>query len=369
MIRLAMSGMPDDSLGTRSGVTYCNRSVGSIRHRLLLVPCLVLCVAVCASAQEPPPVAPVASPPPFEVWLAELRAEALSRGFQQELVDRALGDLQPVAQILERDRTQAEFTLDLDAYLRRRLTRETVRTAQQMYSRHRPLLQKIGKQYGVSPRIVVAVWGLESSFGRFAGARPTIPTLATLAYDPRRSALFRSELFNALEIVKRGDVDLAHLKGSWAGALGQPQFLPSSYLKYAQDFDGDGRRDIWTSSADVFASVAFYLRQHGWSDGMTWGLQVRVPAKARKAVDALPRRSEGCRAERLLTEPKPLSEWRKLGLKTSANRALPNGSMLASLVSVGNRDFLVYANYGAILGYNCAHSYAMSVGLLADRLH
>jgi membrane-bound lytic murein transglycosylase B len=326
-------------------------------------------MAGAAAGQEPPPVAPVRSPPPFDEWLAGLKAEALTRGIRPEIVEQALQDLQePHPQILERDRTQAEFTLDLDAYLKRRLTRETVRTAQRMYTRHRTLLQKVAKRYGMHPRVIVAVWGLESNFGRFAGVRPTVAALATLAYDPRRAPLFRQELFHALEILDRGDIEFERLKGSWAGALGQPQFLPSSYLKFAQDFDEDGRRDIWSSQADVFASVAYYLQQHGWSDGLRWGREVKVPIAARAAVEAVPLRTEGCRAERLMTSALPLDEWRRLGVRTAAGTALPRGKLPASLVRAGSRYFLAYANYDALLEYNCAHSYALSVGLLSDRI-
>jgi membrane-bound lytic murein transglycosylase B len=319
-------------------------------------------------AQEPPPVAPLATPPPFDVWLAELRAEALSRGIRPETVERALGNVQPITQILERDREQAEFTLDLDAYLERRLTRDTVRTARRMYTRHADLLQRIGKVYRVQPRIIVAIWGLESNFGRFAGQRPTIPTLTTLAYDPRRSTLFRGELFKALEILDRGDIGLSGLKGSWAGALGQPQFMPSSYLQYAQDFDGDGRRDIWGSQADVFASIAYYLQQHGWTEGRLWGREVLISAAVREEVDALPRRTQGCRARRMMTEPLSLGAWRKLGVRNASGRPLPNTALDASLVVTASRSFLVYDNYQALLEYNCAHSYALSIGLLADRI-
>src|SRR4051794_29363066 len=258
-------------------------------------------LGVPAAAQELPPIAPVAPlPPPFDEWLAGVRAEAITRGIRPEVVEQALAGIEPVPQILERDRSQAEFTLDLETYLKRRLTPLTVRTAQQMYSRHRELLGRIGEQYGINPRIVVAVWGLESNFGRFAGVRPTIPTLATLAYDPRRGGMFRSELFSALEILNRGDITIDRLKGSWAGALGQPQFMPSSYLEYAQDFDGDGRRDIWSSDADVFASIAYYMQRHGWSAGESWGAEVTVPPASRQKALAIPRRETGCRAERLM---------------------------------------------------------------------
>lgn len=325
-------------------------------------------VSANGRAQEPPPVAPVAVPPPFDEWLTALRAEAIERGIASHLVDRAFADIKPVEQIIQRDRTQAEFTLALDDYLKRRLTTPTVRLARQMHNRHRRLLERVEKEYGVPARIIVAVWGLESNFGRFSGVRPTIPALVTLAYDPRRATLFRSELFSALEIVNRGDIELERLKGSWAGALGQPQFMPSSYLEYAQDFDDDGRKDIWSSQADVFASIAFFLRRHGWETGKAWGREVRMSSIVQKAVLSIPRREEGCRARRLMTNPRPIEEWRKLGLQTMTGRRLPGTAIPASLVDAGKRTFLLYDNYEALLGYNCAHSYALSVGLLADRL-
>jgi membrane-bound lytic murein transglycosylase B len=327
----------------------------------------VLGAPVAGQAPAVPPL-PLDPPPPFDEWMATLREEALSRGIRPATLDRALQGVAPVQQVLERDRTQAEFTLDLDAYLKRRLTPATVRMARQMFARHRSLLGRVSDQYGVDPRILVAVWGLESNFGRFAGVRPTIPTLVTLAYDPRRSALFRRELFAALEIVDRGDIELERLRGSWAGALGQPQFLPSSYLRFAQDFDGDGRRDIWTSLPDVFASVAYYLQNHGWTAGYTWGREVRVPAALGNALPDLPRREEGCRAARQLTPPRPLGEWRRMGLLTAAGGPLPAVDIDASLLQAGSRTYLVYRNYEAILGYNCAHTYALSIVLLAAQI-
>jgi membrane-bound lytic murein transglycosylase B len=321
------------------------------------------------AAQTPDPIAPVPPlPPPFDVWLAELRTEAEARGIRAEVLDRALADVEPVPQILERDRTQAEFALDLDAYLKRRLTPYTVRTARRMYERHRQLIERVGRAYGVDPRVLISVWGLESSFGRFAGVRPTVPTLATLAYDQRRGPMFRSELLDALEILNRGDIELERLKGSWAGALGQPQFMPSSYLRYAQDFDGDGRRDIWSSQADVFGSIAYYLQQHGWNRAERWGREVMAPSRGAVDLDALPLRTKGCRARRAMTEPQPLEVWRKLGFRTTAKQPLPRASISASLVRDGSRAFLTYENYEALLDYNCAHSYALSVALLADRL-
>ena len=323
-------------------------------------------LALSAQSQSPPPVPP--ETPPFDVWLADVRAEAAARGISAALIEKALTGIEPAPQILERDRTQAEFSLDFDVYLKRRLTRETVRTAQRMAVRHRSLVNRISAKYGVPPGLLVALWGLESNFGRFAGVRPTVPTLATLAYDPRRGPMFRGELISALEIVDRGDIPLDQLKGSWAGAIGQPQFMPSSYLLYAQDFDGDGRRDIWNSHGDVFASIAYFLQQHGWKKGESWGREVKLPAAARKAIESMPRREQGCRAQRVMTEQHPSSYWRKLGVRTTANRPLPGGNAPASIFETGDHRFLVFRNYDALLGYNCSHHYALSVAMLAGRL-
>jgi membrane-bound lytic murein transglycosylase B len=211
------------------------------------------------------------------------------------------------------------------------------------------------------------VWGLESNFGRFSGVRPTIQTLATLAYDPRRSDLFREELFDALEILDSGDVEPSALRGSWAGALGQPQFMPSSFLLYAQDFDGDGHRDIWKSTPDVFASIGNFLAMHGWNADQTWGREVRVPAAALQALtDQAPLQTEGCLARRQMTVPLPLATWAKLGILTKGGGPLPSADISASLVSGEKRHFLVYPNYQAILEYNCVNAYGLSVGILAD---
>jgi len=337
------------------------------------VPSGVVCLAVvlymtapgAARLQDSP--LPV-DPPPFDAWLEEFRAEAAARGIRPDVLDAALAGVEPVAQILRRDRSQAEFTLDLDAYLKRRLTPGTIRTARAMFARHRTLVERIGAAYSVDPRVLISVWGLESTFGKFAGVRPVIPTLATLAYDPRRSRMFRNELLSALEILNRGDIELPRLRGSWAGAMGQPQFMPSSYLRYAQDFDGDGRRDIWTSQADVFASIAFYLQQHGWQEGVRWGREVALPAGAAARLADLPLRTEGCRARRGMSVPQPLDTWRDLGIRTAAGQPLPRADLSASLIREGGRSFLAYPNYEALLDYNCAHSYALSVALLADRL-
>ena len=238
-----------------------------------------------------------------------------------------------------------------------------------MAAQHRAVLKRASSKYRVPSPVIVSVWGLESTFGRFTGTRPTIAALATLAHDNRRAAMFRSELIDALRIIDAGDVNLVNMTGSWAGAMGQPQFMPSSYLKYAVDADGDGRRDIWRSQADAFGSIANYLKEHGWKAGERWGRAVRVPkAVEGKVADAAPMRLQGCAAERQMTVPLPLSRWRSLGVTTEGRAALPKSKLPASLVRAGSRSFLVYENYESILAYNCAHAYALSVALLSDRV-
>jgi membrane-bound lytic murein transglycosylase B len=320
-----------------------------------------------ALAAQDPAAAPTL--PPFAEWLGQLRKDALARGITEATVESALTGIEPLPVVVERDRTQAERTQTIDEYLRRRVDRKTVTTAREMMKRHAGILGKVSAQYGVPSNIIVAVWGLESSFGRFTGVRPTIAALATLAYDNRRAAMFREELFSALLILDRGDIELAKMKGSWAGAMGQPQFMPSSYLKFAEDFDHDGKRDIWASVPDVFASVANYLNRNGWTAAARWGRAVSIPAGAKERIDvAAPPRTTGCEATRQMTEALALSEWSALGVRTTGKEALPKSEMSASLVRAGTRNFLVYDNYSVLLQYNCAHAYALAVGLLADSL-
>ena len=235
----------------------------------------------------------------------------------------AFDGVEPVDKVLERDRTQAEFTLSLDDYLKRRLTTpDGPRPRGRWPQDTRPVLERVGKAYGIDPRMLVAVWGLESNFGRFAGVRPTVPVLATLAWDGRRGDFFRQQLFDALTIVDRGDIALGKLKGSWAGALGQVQFMPSSYLAWAVDFDKDGDRDVWASMPDVFGSIGNYLQQHGWTPGR-WGYAVAIPEAAREKVVTVPLRDEGCRAVRTLSQPRALKDWRTLGVTLANGKPCP----------------------------------------------
>jgi lytic murein transglycosylase len=214
---------------------------------------------------------------------------------------------------------------------------------------------------------VLAIWGLESHYGQFTGAYPVFQALATLAWEPRRSDFFRGELFKALSIVSGGYIDAKTMTGSWAGAMGQPQFMPSSYLDHAVDFDKDGLRDIWHSEPDTLASIASYLNDYGWEAGQLWGREVKISDAARTHISDIPLRDAGCSAKRLMTERRPLAIWREAGVRLKSGALLPQSDIAASLVEVGGRSFLVYPNYDTILDYNCAHLYALSVGMLADR--
>jgi membrane-bound lytic murein transglycosylase B len=332
----------------------------------------VLQAQAVGAVSEPQPSTmptPTAAPADFPTWLEGVRAEALQRGISEATVNAALTGLEPERTVIDRDRAQAEIVLTIDQYLRRRLTRPFVRTGRQMAVKHRSLLKQVSEQYGVQSKFLVAIWGVESNYGRFLGVRPTVQALATLAWEGRRGAFFKSELFNALEIVDKGYIGLGELRGSWAGAMGQTQFMPSSYLKYAQDFDQDGDRDIWRSQGDIFASIANYLKGYGWQPDQAWGREVRLPRSgALPVIDKIGLRTTGCRANREMTHPAPLAKWQSLGVRSLDGSALPKVDRDASLVHNGNRSFLVYKNYESLLGYNCAHTYALSVALLADRV-
>lgn len=346
--------------------------------RRFTAPAVVLIAALSAatisSSQQPAAPAPPSEtappePPPYDEWLKALLAEAHERGYSDEVLEAALGDVTPLERIIQNDRTQAELTPGFDRYLASRVTAPVVRRGRELGRRHRTLLQRIAARYGVQPRFLLAIWGIESRYGRATGRIPIFQALVTLAWEPRRADFFRRELFDALSIVSNGYIDVKRMKGSWAGAMGQTQFMPSSYLKHAVDFNGDGHRDIWSSTGDALASIANYLKAYGWQADQTWGREVRVSAAARERIEAaVPMRTEGCYAIRNMTARIPLSRWRELGVTRADGGPLPAADISAGLVRTDSRQFLVYDNYDAILGYNCAHYYALSVALLADRL-
>ncbi len=308
----------------------------------------------------------------FDAFLAEVRGEALQKGIKAEVVNTALAGVEPVMRIIERDRNQAEFKLSFATYRDRVITPANISRGQKLRDDEQALLRQVAQRYGVQPRFVLAIWGIETRYGAVKADVPLFHSLATLAFDRRRSAYFRNELFAALTMLDRGYIDHGTMKGSWAGAMGQPQFMPSSYLAYAEDFDGDGKRDIWNNRADVFASIANYLAKAGWNTAQTWGREVKVPPALQGRMGEFARDGKsGCRAIDQMTKDLPIVEWEKLGVRRTDGGELPKAQISGALVQPdgpGGASFLVYGNYRSVLRYNCAHHYALTVSLLADRL-
>jgi membrane-bound lytic murein transglycosylase B len=314
------------------------------------------------------PPTPVA-PEPFHVWRSHLIDDAARQGISRDLAATVLGSLQPSPRVVRSDRAQAASPANVDASLAEALTPDRIAKGRQKMHEHRALLDRIERWFGVQRRFVVAIWGLESSYGAYTFDVPVFQALATLAWEGRRAEYFRAELFDALHIAQRGHIDVAAMRGSWAGAMGQPQFMPSSYLKYAYDFDGDGHRDIWRSTPDTLASIANYLRSVGWRNDETWGREISMTAAVRARASNATGRTDGCSAMRTLTRPRPLRDWAREGIRLATGSRLPRAPVSASvLLAAEARGFLVYRNYESILRYNCSHSYALSVGMLADRI-
>ena len=294
----------------------------------------------------------------FARWLEDLRQDALRHGVSAATLDSALSGIKPIARVIELDRKQPEFTLTFRQYQERVVPKARVEKGKRKLSENRTLLEKIGKKFGVQPRFIVAFWGIETGFGRITGGYPVIPALTTLAFDGRRGAYFRRQLLDALTILDQGHIDIARMVGSWAGAMGQCQFMPSSFLAYAVDFDGDGRKDIWNSKEDVFASAANYLSRSGWRDDQTWGRPVKLPQPFDLYLADLKLR-------------KRLSEWQRMGVRRANGADLPKRDLMASVVLAegpAGPAFVVYNNYRAILKWNRSTFFAVAVGSLADRI-
>lgn len=316
----------------------------------------------------------VPAPPQWQQWVAEVRAEAAEEGISEATLDAAFTGLDPHDRVIELDRRQPEFTQTFQEYLAARVSPTRVRRGREMMAVHREALAAMGERFGVQPRFIAAIWGLETNYGATTGKMSVIRSLATLAWDRRRAAFFRGQLISALKIVDAGHITADGMIGSWAGAMGQPQFMPSSFLAYAQDGDQDGRRDIWTNETDVFASIAHYLAIHGWNAKYTWGRQVRLPADwaARADSVALETAPRSCgRALKHHSRRLPLGDWQALGVRRADGTDLPQADIRASLVRPGGAEgpaYLTYGNYRAILRYNCSNLYAMAVSHLADAL-
>ena len=294
----------------------------------------------------------------FQGFLAGLRAEARRAGIAPATLDDALSGLAPNQKVIDRDRRQPEFTMTWAQYRDLLVTDQRIQAGRAAYRQNRALFAAVENRYGVSPGVIAGIWGLESSFGTKTGDFRVVEALATLAWEGRRTSFFRSELIAALKILDAGDVSSGRMTGSYAGAMGQPQFMPSSYLRYAVDFEGNGRRDIWSSVPDVLASIANYLARSGWRAGETWGQPAIVPA----GFDEY----RAGRDNRL-----PLSEWTRLGVRPLDGRlAAPPSAQAAVLLpdGAGGDAFLAYGNFTAIRRYNPSDLYAIAIGLLGDRV-
>lgn len=316
------------------------------------------------AAAEPAPEAPAppapAEPPleqRFAAWVQAFRASARAAGIDDATLDAAFAGVQHVPRAVERDRAQPEFTRNVWDYLDSAVSPQRIARGREKLGQVRAEADAAAARHGVPAAVLVAIWGVESDYGRYTGDIPTVDALATLGFDGRREAWARAELIAALKILQRGDVDRMHLVGSWAGAMGQTQFLPSVYLAHAVDADGDGRRDIWTSAADVLGSTANFLARSGWRSDEPWGAEVRLPAGFDLG------RADGVQRQ-------PAAQWAAEGVQGIGGEPLPPVADAAILLPAGARGpaFLVGANFRTLLRYNNSTSYALAVALLAQQI-
>lgn len=305
-----------------------------------------------------PSAGPVPDPPPFDDWLAEFIDDAAARGISRATLDSALAGVEPIPRIIELDRKQPEYSLTFQEYVTRVAPDRRIQLGRRKLEENRALLEDISHIYGVPAHVIVALWGVETDFGRLTGGYNVIPALVTLAHDRRRDEFFRRELINALTIVDQGHISADSMLGSWAGAMGQCQFMPSSFLNYAVDRDKDGRKDIWKTPADIFASAANLLVREGWIRGRTWGRPVRLPAGFDLGLEGLDTKM-------------PLPQWSGLGIRKVNGAPLPHVGIAASLLmpdGPGGPAFLVYENFHVIMRWNRSKNFALTVGFLSDRI-
>ena len=295
----------------------------------------------------------------YDKWLLSLKADALKRGISEATFDIAMNDIVIIPKVKKLDKKQPETQITFNDYYKRTVNNKRVNIGKNKYEKHKNDLLKIAEVYKVQPRFILAIWGIETNYGTYTGSFSVISSLTTLAYQGRRAKFFRKQLLDAIEIVDKGYIELENMKGSWAGAMGQSQFMPSSYLAYAQDFDKDGKKDIWNNHLDVFASIAFYLKSHGWDYSRTWGREVIIPKDFLKLYENSKNKS------------KTLKYWADNNIVKINGQKLPYLNLKAYLILPdGNmgKAFLVYDNFFKIKKYNASTYYALSIGILADRI-
>lgn len=310
----------------------------------------------------------------FTAWLADFRQDALARGISAATLDSVLPTIRQERQVIQSDRAQAEFVNTYANYLQR-VNTNRIEAGKMLMQQHGDMIREVSAHYGVQHRFVVAILGLESNYGAFPITQPLFSVIATLAFDGRRAEFFRGELYAALEIVDKGYATADMMKSSWAGALGIAQFTPSSYLNLAVDHDGDGDIDLWNMGPDVIASVANYLKSHGWQNDQTWGREVSLPPGGEQSL-AAPQDmgmtpDATCRSFNTMGAWRPLADWQQLGVRRADGNNLPTRNLPAALLMGDEGDdkgYLVYRNFCSIMRYNPAFRYALSVSLLADAI-
>lgn len=289
-------------------------------------------------------------------WLADFKQEAVEDGIDPQFFDETFMGLTMNRRVLHFDRRQPERRLTFYKYRKTRADKFRIQLGRREFKRHQTLLTQVGERYGVDPCFITSLWGMESSYGRFMGSFSVIKSLATLAFDDRRSAFFRKELLLALHILQEGHVEPEQFKGEWAGGSGHPQFLPSSWHRFAVDYNGDGKKDIWATKSDVFASIANYLASNGWRYGEPWAVEVSVPPHFDDTL-------KGYKTHRLV------SEWQDMGVRATDGKALPDPSLSASIIQpYGGPYLLIFKNFRVLLRYNNSSFYAGSVGYMADQI-
>nr|WP_268841486.1 lytic murein transglycosylase [Pseudoalteromonas sp. ACER1] len=308
----------------------------------------------------------------FDVYVAALKKEALEKGYDEALVDQALATAKFKKKVISADKNQPEVKETLETYLPKRVPQWKIDRARKLYKENQEVLEKVAKEYGVQARFIVALWGLESNFGKIQGGHSVIASLVTLAFDGRRETMYKNQLWAALDILKEGHITLDKFKGSWAGAMGQTQFMPTSFNAYAVDYNGDGRKDIWTTEEDAFASIANYLKQAGWNDDLTWGRQVKLPEGFDNSN--ILKRGTKTRSQWLeywKDSERSLADWQAIGVRKMDGSDLPNVDVTAAMVmpdDVNGRMYLAYDNYKALMHWNRSYYFATSVGYLSDRI-
>ncbi|MCP4061460.1 MULTISPECIES: lytic murein transglycosylase [Pseudoalteromonas] len=308
----------------------------------------------------------------FQTYLSDLKQEAIAKGYDSKLIDDAFATASYKEKVVSADKNQPEVKETLETYLPKRVPQWKIDRARKLYAENKDVLEQVAKEFGVQARFIVALWGLESNFGTIQGGHNVISSLVTLAFDGRREALYKRQLWAALDILKSGHITLDKFKGSWAGAMGQTQFMPTSFNAYAVDYNNDGRKDIWTTKEDAFASIANYLKQEGWNDSLTWGRQVKLPEN----FDSKYVLKRGTKTRKQWLEywndsERSLADWQALGVRKADGSDLPNVDVRAALVmpdDINRRMYLAYDNYKVFMHWNRSYYFATSVGYLSDRI-